>query len=52
MIVTLKLDLKTREYIQIQKNQKRFDEVILYEALASRNDSIANVVFFVNQENM
>jgi tetratricopeptide (TPR) repeat protein len=40
----VKLDLKTREYLQIQKIRKDLDEVILYEALASRNDSIINVV--------
>jgi tetratricopeptide (TPR) repeat protein len=40
----VKLDLKTREFIQIQKIRKDLDEVILYEALASRNDSIINVV--------
>ncbi len=40
----VKLDLKTREYIHIQKIRKDLDEVILYEAIASRNDSIVNVV--------
>ncbi len=40
----VKLDLKTREFIQIQKIRKDLDEVILYEALASRNDSIINIV--------
>jgi tetratricopeptide (TPR) repeat protein len=40
----VKLDLKTREYIQIQKIRKDLDEVILYEALASINDSIINIV--------
>jgi tetratricopeptide (TPR) repeat protein len=38
------LDLKTREFIHIQKIRKDLDEVILYEAIASRNDSILNVV--------
>ncbi|WP_413999715.1 tetratricopeptide repeat protein [Flavobacterium sp. W1B] len=40
----VKLELKTREFIRIQKIRKDLDEVILYEALASRNDSIMNVV--------
>ena len=40
----VKLDQKTREYIHIQKIRKDLDEVILYEAIASRNDSIINVV--------
>lgn len=40
----VKMDLKTREFIRIQKIRKDLDEVILYEALASRNDSIINVV--------
>ena len=38
------LDLKTREFIHIQKIRKDLDEVILYEAIATRNDSILNVV--------
>jgi hypothetical protein len=33
------LDLKSREFIHIQKVRKDLDEVILYEAVAS-NDSI------------
>jgi hypothetical protein len=32
------LDLKSREFIHIQKVRKDLDEVILYEAVASRND--------------
>jgi tetratricopeptide (TPR) repeat protein len=40
----VKLELKNREYIHIKKVRKDLDEVILYEALASRNDSIINVV--------
>lgn len=40
----VKLDQKTREYMHIQKVRKDLDEVIIYEALASRNDSIINVV--------
>ncbi|PKH66737.1 gliding motility protein [Flavobacterium sp. ALD4] len=38
------LDLKTREFIHIEKIRKDLDEVILYEAIASRNDSILHVV--------
>jgi hypothetical protein len=37
------LDLKSREFIHIQKVRKDLDEVILYEAVASRNDSILHV---------
>lgn len=40
----VKLDIKTREFIHIQKIRKDLDEVILYEAIASRNDSIINIV--------
>jgi tetratricopeptide (TPR) repeat protein len=40
----VKLDLKTREFVHIQKIRKDLDEVILYEAIASINDSIINVV--------
>ncbi len=40
----VKLNPKTREYIHIQKNRKNLDEVILYEAIASKNDSILYVV--------
>jgi hypothetical protein len=36
------LDLKSREFIHIQKVRKDLDEV-LYEAVASRNDSILHV---------
>jgi hypothetical protein len=35
------LDLKSREFIHIQKVRKDLDEV--YEAVASRNDSILHV---------
>jgi tetratricopeptide (TPR) repeat protein len=38
------MNLKTREFIHIKKVRKDLDEVILYEAIASRNDSILNVV--------
>lgn len=40
----VKLDVKTREYIRIQKTRKNLDEVIEYEYIAKRNDSILKVV--------
>lgn len=40
----VKMNPKTREYIHIQKVRKDLDEVIIYEAIANRNDSIINVV--------
>lgn len=40
----VKMNPKTREFIHIQKVRKDLDEVILYEAIANRNDSIINVV--------
>ena len=40
----VKLNSKTREFGKIQKIRSNLDEVILYEALAKRNDSILNVV--------
>ncbi|MEO8253983.1 MAG: tetratricopeptide repeat protein [Flavobacterium sp.] len=40
----VKLNPKTREFIHIQKVRKNLDEVILYEAIASKNDSILHVV--------
>jgi len=40
----VKLDVKTREYIHFKKIRKDLDEVIEYEAIAKRNDSILNVV--------
>ena len=40
----VKLNDKTREHNKIQKIRTNLDEVILYEALAKRNDSILNVV--------
>lgn len=39
-----KLDVKTREYIHIKKTRKDLDEVIEYESIAKRNDSILTVV--------
>jgi tetratricopeptide (TPR) repeat protein len=40
----VKLDVKTREFIHIQKTRKDLDEVIQFEAIAKTNDSILNVV--------
>ena len=40
----VKLDSKTREYLSIQKTRKNLDEVIEYESIAKRNDSIIKVV--------
>lgn len=39
----VKLDPKTREFAFIQKNRKNLDDVIKYEAIAKRNDSIIKV---------
>ena len=39
----VKLDPKTREYAFIQKNRKNLDNVIKYEGIAKRNDSIIKV---------
>lgn len=39
----VKLDTKTREFLSIQKTRKNLDEVIQYEAIAKRNDSIIHV---------
>jgi tetratricopeptide (TPR) repeat protein len=40
----VKLDVKTREHIRIKKVRKDLDEVIEFELIAKRNDSILNVV--------
>ena len=40
----VKLNTKTREFAKIQKIRSNLDEVILYEALAKRNDSILTVM--------
>jgi len=40
----VKLNIKTREFAKIQKIRSNLDEVILYQALVKRNDSILNVV--------
>lgn len=39
----VKLDSKTREHAFIEKNRKNLNEVIKYEAIAKRNDSIIKV---------
>jgi tetratricopeptide (TPR) repeat protein len=39
----VKLDPKTREFATIEKNRKNLDNVIKYEAIAKRNDSIIMV---------
>ncbi|MBF4506307.1 tetratricopeptide repeat protein [Flavobacterium sp. JLP] len=39
----VKLDPKTREFALIEKNRKNLDNVILYEGIAKRNDSIIKV---------
>lgn len=40
----VKLDTKTREYIHIKKVRKDLDEVIAFESIARKNDSILNVL--------
>ena len=40
----VKLDNKTREFVQIEKIRKNLDDVIKYDALANKNDSILKVV--------
>ncbi|WP_140485392.1 tetratricopeptide repeat protein [Flavobacterium sp. GSA192] len=40
----VKLNPKTREFIHIEKVRKNLDEVIFYEDIATRNDSILHVV--------
>lgn len=39
----VKLDPKSREFAYIEKNRKNLDDVIKYEAIAKRNDSIIMV---------
>jgi tetratricopeptide (TPR) repeat protein len=46
----VKMDLKSREFIHFQKRRKDLDEVILYEAIAKRNDSIIDVVALSNSD--
>ena len=40
----VKLNPKSREFIKIEKIRSNLDEVILYEAIVKRNDSILNIV--------
>lgn len=40
----VKLDNKTREFFQIEKTRKNLDDVIKFDAVSKRNDSILNVV--------
>ncbi|WP_449757789.1 type IX secretion system periplasmic lipoprotein PorW/SprE [Flavobacterium shii] len=40
----VKMEPKTREYVYIQKTRKNLDDVIKYEGIAKRNDSIITVV--------
>lgn len=40
----VKLDTKSREFLKIKKIRGDLNDVILYEAIAQRNDSILNVV--------
>lgn len=46
----VRLNDKSREHNKIQKIRNNLDEVILYEALAKRNDSILNVVAMNDSE--
>lgn len=48
----VKLNPKTREFIHIEKVRKNLDEVIFYEAIASRNDSILKVVAMPEAEKL
>ena len=46
----IKLNPKTREFAFIEKNRKNLDNVIKYEAIAKRNDSIIEVKSFSDPE--
>jgi tetratricopeptide (TPR) repeat protein len=46
----VKLDNKTREFAQIEKVRKNLDDVIKYDALANKNDSILKVVVLSNTD--
>ncbi|RVT79987.1 tetratricopeptide repeat protein [Flavobacterium sufflavum] len=46
----VKLNPKTREFIHIEKVRKNLDDVILYEEIAVRNDSILKVVSMTETE--
>jgi hypothetical protein len=40
----VKLNLKTKEYVAIKKKRDNLDDVIKYEEIANRNDSILNIL--------
>lgn len=40
----VKLNSKTREYVSIKKKRENLDDVIKYETIANKNDSILNLV--------
>jgi len=46
----VKLDKKTREFAQIEKVRKNLDDVIKYDVLANKNDSILKIVALSNNE--
>ncbi len=46
----VKLDKKTREFVQIEKVRKNLDDVIKYDALANKNDSILKIVALSNND--
>lgn len=46
----VKLDKKTREFGQIEKVRKNLDDVIKYDALATKNDSILKLVALSKDE--
>lgn len=46
----VKLDKKTREFVQIEKVRKNLDDVIKYDALATKNDSILKLVALPKDE--
>ena len=48
----VKLDVKTREFVRIEKVRKNLDEVIFYETIAVRNDSILKVVAMPETEKL
>ncbi|HTG66453.1 MAG TPA: tetratricopeptide repeat protein, partial [Flavobacterium sp.] len=48
----VKLNPKTREFIHIEKVRKNLDDVILYEGIAVRNDSILKVVSLPETEKL
>lgn len=40
----VKMDIKTREFLKIEKFRKNLEDVIRYEEIANRNDSILNIL--------